>query len=106
MISQEQIEKINKFEQIMKRGHYCSGQEVTDVHNAVFGKNLRSTNCSSCISQRIRELIVARNEYIKAQEAVNNATPTTTKEDANKSIVGQTPEQNKPIKKVGRPSKK
>lgn len=67
-ISSEDIEKIRRFKAIMDKGFYASGQEVTDLHNKVLGTRLASTNCGSCIRQRISALVDALNKFIKAQE--------------------------------------
>ena len=65
-ISKEDRELIRKFEAIRQKGYYVSGQEVTDLYNRVLNKHVNSTNCGSCISQRIREVVEALNH----QEAV------------------------------------
>lgn len=65
-ISKEDRELIRKFEAIRQKGYYVSGQEVTDLYNRVLNKRVNSTNCGSCISQRIREVVEALNR----QEAV------------------------------------
>lgn len=65
-ISKEDRELIRKFEAIRQKGFYVSGQEVTDLYNRVLNKHVNSTNCGSCISQRIREVVEALNH----QEAV------------------------------------
>ena len=62
MISETDREKIRKFESIRQRGMYASGQEVTEVYNRVLNKRLPSTNCSSCIRQRIQEMVTALNK--------------------------------------------
>lgn len=103
MISEEDIIKIKKFIDIRNRGYYCSGQDVTDVYNRVLNKNMHPSNCASCIRQRINELEVVLKEYEKAQNALKNDEPNTTNEDKNKAT-GEA--ENKPIRKVGRPSKK
>ena len=62
MISEEDRLKIRKFESIRQRGMYASGQEVTELYNRVLNKRLAPTNCGSCISTRIRELVTALNK--------------------------------------------
>lgn len=60
------------FIQLVKRGSRISGVEITDLYNKVFGKNLRPTNCGSCISQRYKELKNAydnfKKELVKQEE--------------------------------------
>lgn len=62
MISETDREKIRKFESIRQRGMYASGQEVTELYNRVLNKRLPSTNCGSCIRQRIQEMVTALNK--------------------------------------------
>lgn len=108
--TKEDIDKIRKFKEIKSKGYYCSGKEVTDLHNRVLGTRLASTNCGSCISQRISALVAAlerfekqmeisgftdTNEYLtaldieadlKSSESVSDSQPTTTKVDENKEL--------------------
>lgn len=110
-ITNEDYELIRKFETIRNRGFYADGKQVTDVYNRVLGKKLPSTNCSSCISHRIAELVDAANRFkkqmelsgmtstsqlideikgveseIKPSESINGNEPTTIKEDENKAL--------------------
>ena len=62
MISEEDREKIRKFEEIKNKGMYASGVEVTEVYNRVLNKRLPSTNCGSCIRQRVQEMVAALNK--------------------------------------------
>lgn len=68
-INAKDYELIRKFEDILRRGYYASGEQVTQVHNRVLGTSLRSTNCSACISQRIRALVDAANKFDRLSEA-------------------------------------
>ena len=61
MISEEDRLKIRKFEEIKNKGMYASGVEVTEVYNRVLNKRLPSTNCGSCIRQRVQEMVNALN---------------------------------------------
>ena len=87
--TEEDIELIKKFIQIRNKGYYCSGQQLTEVYNRVLGKNAKSTNCSSCIRQRISELEIALKRYLAAkpsempQEALKQDEPTDTKAEEN-----------------------
>lgn len=73
-ISDENRSIIRKFENIMRRGLYASGEQVTQIYNSVLDKNVRPTNCGSCIRSRITELVNALNKWeadeakLKAQE--------------------------------------
>lgn len=62
MINEEDREKIRKFEEIKNKGMYASGVEVTEVYNRVLNKRLPSTNCGSCIRQRVQEMVAALNK--------------------------------------------
>lgn len=61
MISEEDRLKIRRFEEIKNKGMYASGVEVTEVYNRVLNKRLPSTNCGSCIRQRVQEMVNALN---------------------------------------------
>lgn len=52
----EDILMMKKFIEIVKRGSRISGTEITQLYNRVLNKNVNPTNCSSCISQRYKEL--------------------------------------------------
>ena len=67
-ISDENRSIIRKFENIMRRGLYASGDQVTQIYNSVLDKNVRPTNCGSCIRSRITELVNALNK-VEADEA-------------------------------------
>lgn len=71
-MTEEDIVKIKKFIDIRNKGYYCSGAEVTTVYNRVFGKNVSSTNCASCIRQRINELEVVLRTYEKVNNEMEN----------------------------------
>ena len=92
MISETDREKIRKFESIRQRGMYASGVEVTEVYNRVLNKRLPSTNCGSCIRQRIQEIVTALN---KEEEQERKAA------EAAKALE----EQNKPETKVTKKKK-
>lgn len=55
-LTKEDVEMINGFQDILNRGKYASGKQVTEVYNRVFGTRLAVTNCSSCIRHRIGRL--------------------------------------------------
>lgn len=54
--SSENINKFKKFFEIVNRGARVNGTEITELYNSVLNKSLKPTNCSSCISQRYREV--------------------------------------------------
>lgn len=66
----DDIKLVKKFIEIRNRGYYCSGQEVTDVHNRVLHTNLSSTSCGQCIRARISTLENALIQFEKLQEKV------------------------------------
>lgn len=98
-MTEKDIELIEKFIDIRNRGYYCDGGQVTEVYNRVLNKNLRPSNCGSCIRQRIGELEVALKAYKKAQEAIKTEQVNNVPTEENK-VSGE------PVKKVGRPKKK
>jgi hypothetical protein len=55
-LTKEDVEMINGFQDILNRGKFASGRQVTEVYNRVFGTRLAVTNCSSCIRHRIGRL--------------------------------------------------
>lgn len=56
MITSEDKDRIVIFKQALDKGSRVSGREVTEVYNRVFNDRKPSTNCSSCIRQRIGKL--------------------------------------------------
>ena len=52
----EDVKMAEKFIDIRNRGYYCDGAQLTEVYNRVLEKHVNSTNCGSCIRQRISEL--------------------------------------------------
>lgn len=61
----DDISLVEKFIDIKNRGYYANGGELTAVYNRVLEKNVASTNCGTCIRQRINELEVALKQYKK-----------------------------------------
>ena len=51
-LTKEDVEMIEGFQDILNRGKFASGKQVTEVYNRVFGTRLAVTNCSSCIRHR------------------------------------------------------
>lgn len=65
ILTSEDLEKIDKFENIMNRGFFASGIEVTDLYNKIFDQRLSYTNCSSCIRTRISKMVRAKKRYLE-----------------------------------------
>ena len=72
-MTNEDLKLIRKFDEIRQKGYYCNGGEVTAVYNRVLNKSVPSTNCGSCIRQRIQELVNAANQFEKMMEKENKA---------------------------------
>ena len=53
--NKEDIELIEKFIDIKNKGYYCDGTQLTEVYNRVLEKNVKFTNCGSCLRQRVCE---------------------------------------------------
>ena len=100
MINEEDRKKIRAFEQILKKGLYCSGAEVTNIYNEVFKTNLRPTNCGSCLRQRVQQLIDKLN-LEERQEAKKMEEPITTPSEENKATDKPKNNDTKP-KRIGR----
>lgn len=97
VINAEDLEIIRKFEQIMKKGFYASGQEVCAVYNRVLEKNARPSNCSSCIRRQIQELVDAANKFEQMAARLQQSTEVA-------PVENNVSEPQK--KRVGRPPKK
>lgn len=69
----DDVKMIEKFIQIRNKGFYCDGGQLTQVYNRVLEKNVPSTNCGSCMRQRISELENALNQFKKQIEIENKA---------------------------------
>ena len=67
--NEEDIKMVEKFIEIKNKGFYCDGGQLTAVYNRVLERNVNSTNCGSCIRQRINELEAALNHFKKLSEA-------------------------------------
>lgn len=98
-ISKENIEKIKKFIEIRRKGYYCSGAEVTKVYNEVLHAKLNSTNCSTCISNRIKQLEDTLKRYESEQETLKNNDLDDTPQEENKATVEANASLNKPKRK-------
>ena len=84
-LTNEDVEKIERFIAIKNRGMYADGRELTDVYNRVLHKNVNQTSCGSCLRQRITELEGALMHFKEKQALIakeNNAVTEPSKEDA------------------------
>lgn len=111
-INAEDAKLIRKFDEIRQKGYYADGNQVTQVYNRIFGTNLSSTSCGSCLRQRIQQMVDTLNHFEQivkrqeelAQEALKEEQSTVIKEDENKA---SDEPKNEPTekKRVGRPKK-
>lgn len=83
-INSEDLKMIRKFQDIMSRGYYCDGKQVTDLHNKVLGTRLNSTNCGACIRNRIQALVEAADKFERMIELEKKDEPVPVKEENNK----------------------
>lgn len=87
----EDVKLVEKFIDLKNHGYYCDGTQLTTVYNRVLDKHVASTNCGSCIRQRISELEGALNHFKSKIEVVSSENKSVegvkvddTKQDANK----------------------
>lgn len=69
--SENDIKLYKKLEGIIKRGYYISGNELADLHNKVFGTNLKGTGCTSCNKMRFQDLKKSYEKIMKEMEEGN-----------------------------------
>lgn len=70
--SDENIEKIRKFEKIKNAGYYVNANELADVYNEVLEKRVTPTQCGACCRARISELVNALNQFEKQMQLETN----------------------------------
>lgn len=98
-ITNEDLQMIDKLNEIMQKGYYADGRQVTDLYNRVINPAtpLVSTNCSACIRRRISDLVNFKNKMERKLELENKAVseasetlkqeePTTVKAEENKPV--------------------
>lgn len=72
-LNEENIQKIRKWEEYLKRGSYGNSKDITDTYNEVY-KETRSkanyTNCGGCLRSRINSMVSSLNEWEKYQESL------------------------------------
>lgn len=109
-ITDEDKELILKLENIRQRGLYCSSNTLRDLYNRVFETNWKGTSCSSCMRQKISELVKALTkwetnnaknaaklvekptEVAESEDVTNNKVPDTQDVTENKEAEQQPPE--------------
>lgn len=74
-ITNEDLKLIDKFNEIMQRGYYADGAQVTELYNRVINpqKPLTPTNCSACVRRRISDLVNFKNKMERQLEIENKA---------------------------------
>ena len=85
-ITNEDIELIRKFEDLSAHGYYVNSQTVTDAYNRILNKNVGNTTCSSCIKQRIAELVMVRNRYELELELLKDIKTAETTEEVTEAV--------------------
>lgn len=102
LLNSEQVAQIKKIKNALKRGYYVNSSDITPLYNEIFNKNLKNTNCSTCLKNRSRELVQVYDkfvEYIQAEEKKQiDEKATQATENNTSAIVKKQP-------KVGRPKK-
>ena len=94
-ITSDDVKLIERFIELKNKGYYCDGKQLTDLYNRILHKQVGTTNCGSCLRQRVNELEAALNRFKKTIELNNEPLS----EDNNEVL----PEE--PKKRPGRPRK-
>lgn len=89
--TEEDIEKVRKFIEIKRRGHYADTHELTSVYNRVLEKHVSNTTCGSCLRQRVEELERALRKY-EADKAKKEAEEIKAQEASEQEEVDNTPQ--------------
>lgn len=84
--TKEDIELVEKFIEIKRKGFYVDGTQLTEVYNRVLNKRVNPTSCGSCLRQRVNELEDALNRFKRLSEATKPEEPAITKEEENKPV--------------------
>lgn len=92
--TEEDIEKVRKFIEIKRRGHYVETHELTTVYNRVLEKHVNNTSCGSCLRQRVEELERALMRY-EADKAKKKAEEIKAQEASKEEEVDNTPQEEK-----------
>lgn len=84
--TKEDIELVEKFIEIKRKGFYVDGVQLTEAYNRILNKRVNPTNCGSCLRQRTNELEDALNRFKRLSEATKPEEPTVTKEEDKKPV--------------------
>jgi len=84
--TKEDIELVEKFIEIKRKGYYVDGVQLTEAYNRILNKRVNPTNCGSCLRQRTNELEDALNRFKRLSEATKPEEPATVPEDENKAV--------------------
>lgn len=98
----EQIRKVEKFREYVKKGTIVNGNEIVDLYNEVFGADPHTgrlqhyTSCGSCLRRLVKLLIQAAvNEEVSENPSQDKEIPQTDNDAADKEkspeIKPQTP---------------
>ena len=105
--AKEDILMVEKFIEIKNKGLYADGAQLTEVYNRVLDKRVNTTNCGSCIRQRIKELEDALNYFKRmSQKQQINASGDVETEEVDTLPTEEKTTQPEQKKRVGRPKKK
>ena len=95
LFDSEDIQMMEAFIDIIKRGRYISGGDVTSLHIKIFNRNLRVTNCATCIKGRYNDLKRAYDAFV---EEITASKPEVTQEPTQE--VKEPQIEDKPVKKT------
>ena len=76
----EDVKLVERFVEIRKKGFYVDSQQLTNTYNRILGKHVANTTCGSCLSQRVRELEAALNQFKRQVENIENKAESEPKE--------------------------
>lgn len=107
----EQIRKVEKFREYVKKGTIVNGNEIVDLYNEVFGADPHTgrlqhyTSCGSCLRRLVKLLISAAiNEEVTENPSQDKEILQTDNDAADKEkspeIKPQTPKKPSPKKKT------
>lgn len=82
--TKEDVELVEKFIDIKRRGYYVDGGQLTEAYNRILHKSARPTNCGSCLRQRVQELEQALNAFKASIQVDKEPDGTTVEEEENK----------------------
>lgn len=97
----DDVKLVERFIELKNKGYYCDGKQLTDVYNRILHKQVGTTNCGSCLRQRVNELEAALNRF-KQQLSVSEAQKEAEVENV---PVDENKENPEPKKRPGRPRK-